>query len=141
MSVYKNFETSAEKEINGVEVVLTEAENEDGTCPTFVLCRMGKSNKRYSKALEAGTRPYRRQIELGTMPNEKAEEIFLNVFVETILKDWRNVKDKNGNDLALTKENAKTLFKDLPDLYDRLQEEAKVAASFRAESLEEEAKN
>ena len=88
MSLYKQFATNSEKEMEGVEVQMTEAENEDGSIPTFVVSRMGKSNKRYSKALEAATRPYRRQIELGTMNNDKAEEIFMGVFVDTVLKGW-----------------------------------------------------
>lgn len=141
MSLYKQFATNAEKEIEGIEVQMTEAENDDGSIPTFVVSRMGKSNKRYSKALEAATRPYRRQIELGTMNNDKAEEIFLGVFVDTVLKGWKNVRDESGADMPFTKQTATKLFKDLPEVYERLQEEAKLSANFREVSLEEEAKN
>lgn len=141
MSLYKQFATNTEKEIEGIEVQMTEAENEDGSIPTFVVSRMGKSNKRYSKALEAATRPYRRQIELGTMNNDKAEEIFLGVFVDTVLKGWKNVRDETGADMPFTKQTATKLFKDLPEVYERLQEEAKLSANFREASLEEEAKN
>lgn len=141
MSLYKQFATNTEKEIEGIEVQMTEAENNDGSIPTFVVSRMGKSNKRYSKALEAATRPYRRQIELGTMNNDKAEEIFLGVFVDTVLKGWNNVRDESGADMPFTKQNAMKLFKDLPEVYERLQEEAKLSANFREASLEEEAKN
>lgn len=141
MSLYKQFATNTEKEIEGIEVQMTEAENEDGSIPTFVVSRMGKSNKRYSKALEAATRPYRRQIELGTMNNDKAEEIFLGVFVDTVLKGWKNVRDESGADMPFTKQTATKLFKDLPEVYERLQEEAKLSANFREASLEEEAKN
>ncbi len=141
MSLYKQFATNTEKEIEGIEVQMTEAENDDGSIPTFVVSRMGKSNKRYSKALEAATRPYRRQIELGTMNNDKAEEIFLGVFVDTVLKGWKNVRDESGADMPFTKQTATKLFKDLPEVYERLQEEAKLSANFREASLEEEAKN
>ena len=141
MSLYKQFATNTEKEIEGIEVQMTEAENDDGSIPTFVVSRMGKSNKRYSKALEAATRPYRRQIELGTMNNDKAEEIFLGVFVDTVLKGWKNVRDESGADMPFTKQTATKLFKDLPEVYERLQEEAKLSANFRETSLEEEAKN
>ena len=141
MSLYKQFATNTEKEIEGIEVQMTEAENDDGSIPTFVVSRMGKSNKRYSKALEAATRPYRRQIELGTMNNDKAEEIFLGVFVDTVLKGWKNVRDESGADVPFTKQTATKLFKDLPEVYERLQEEAKLSANFREASLEEEAKN
>ena len=141
MSLYKQFATNTEKEIEGIEVQMTEAENDDGSIPTFVVSRMGKSNKRYSKVLEAATRPYRRQIELGTMNNDKAEEIFLGVFVDTVLKGWKNVRDENGAELPFNKQSATKLFKDLPEVYERLQEEAKLSANFRDVALEEEVKN
>ena len=141
MSLYKQFATNSEKEMEGVEVQMTEAENEDGSIPTFVVSRMGKSNKRYSKALEAATRPYRRQIELGTMNNDKAEEIFMGVFVDTVLKGWKNVRDESGAELPFNKQSATKLFKDLPEVYERLQEEAKLSANFRDAALEEEVKN
>ena len=141
MSLYKQFATNTDKEIEGIEVQMTEAENADGSIPTFVVSRMGKSNKRYSKALEAATRPYRRQIELGTMNNDKAEEIFLGVFVDTVLKGWKNVRDEDGKPLEFTKAAAVKLFTDLPEVYERLQEEAKLSANFRDAALEEEVKN
>ncbi len=141
MSLYKQFATNTDKEIEGIEVQMTEAENEDGSIPTFVVSRMGKSNKRYSKALEAATRPYRRQIELGTMNNDKAEEIFMGVFVDTVLKGWKNVRDENGAELPFNKQSATKLFTDLPEVYERLQEDAKLSANFRDAALEEEVKN
>ena len=141
MSLYKQFATNSEKEMEGVEVQMTEAENGDGSIPTFVVSRMGKSNKRYSKALEAATRPYRRQIELGTMNNDKAEEIFMGVFVDTVLKGWKNVRDEDGKPLEFTKAAAVKHFTDLPEVYERLQEEAKLSANFRDAALEEEVKN
>jgi len=141
MSLYKQFKTNAEKETEGVEIEFNEATNDDGSVPTFVISRMGKANKRYTKALEAATRPYRRQIELGTMKNEVAEEIFLNVFVDTVLKGWKNVRDENGAELPCSKQTAVKLFQDLPEVYERLQEEAKQSANFRDLALEEEAKN
>jgi hypothetical protein len=141
MGLYSEYQTNAAKETEGVKIKMTEAENADKTIPTFWVSRMGKSNKVYSKALEAATRPYRRQIELGTMQNAIAEEIFLTVFINTLLKGWENVQDEKGNVLEFNKTNAKKVLTDLPDVYDRLQEEAKLAANFRDEALEEEAKN
>ncbi len=141
MSLFKQFKTNSDKETNGVEIEFPEAQNEDGTIPIFILSRMGRSNKRYSKALEASTRPYRRQVELGTLKNEIAEGLFVNVFCDTVLKGWKNVQDENGVEIPYSKEAAVKLMNDLPDVYDRLQEEAKLAANFRDFSLEDESKN
>lgn len=139
--LHKQFKTDPVKESEGVEIEFEDAQNEDESIPTFTLSRMGKSNKAYSKALDAATRPYRRQIELNTMKNDVAEELFLTVFINTVLKGWKNVQDEAGNAIAYSKDAAKTLLTDLPDLYEFLQAEAKLAANFRDTALEAEAKN
>lgn len=139
--LFKQFKTNSDKETAGVEIEFPEAQNDDGTIPTFIISRMGKSNKAYAKTLEAATRPYRRQVELGTMKNEVAEALFMSVFVDTILKGWKNVQDEKGVEILFSKESAIQLMQMLPDVYDRLQEEAKMSANFRDSALDEEAKN
>lgn len=139
MSIFKQFATDQTKEIEGVEV--SYGFNEDGTEIKFFISRMSKSNKAYSKALEKATRPYRRQFELGTMDEKKAEEIFKDVFCSTILKGWENLQDHNGEHIPFNKDQAISLFGLLPDLYQDLQEKANSAALFREEMLEDEAKN
>ena len=139
MSIFKQFATDQTKEIEGVEV--SYGFNDDGTEIKFFISRMSKSNKAYSKALEKATRPYRRQFELGTMDEKKAEEIFKEVFCSTILKGWENVQDDDGKNMDFSVQGAKFLFQSLPDLYQDLQEKANSAALFREEMVEEEAKN
>lgn len=139
--LFKQYKTDSIKETEGVEIEFPEAQNDDGSVPTFLISRMGKSNRAYSKALEAATRPYRRQVELGTMKNEVAEALFLNVFCDTVLKGWRNVMDEKGKAIGFSKDTAVELMTALPDVYERLQEEAKLAANFRESVLDDEAKN
>lgn len=139
MSLYAQFQTNTNKELNGVNVEF--APNADKTVPSFLISRQGKSNKAFAKAIEAATRPYRRQIELKTMDPEKAEDIFMDVFIATVLKDWSNVHDKSGSPLPFHPQTARKLFIELPDLYDDLQTASKDAALFRDEELESEAKN
>lgn len=139
----KQFKTNSAKEVEGVRIELPEATNDDGTVPVFILSRMGKGNKAYSKALEAATRPYRRQVELGTLKNEVAEELFKGVFVNTVLKGWEHVQDDKGEEIAFTRENALALLNEegMEDLYDRLQQEAGLSANFRDTALETESGN
>lgn len=139
MSLFKQFQTNADIEAAGVKVEY--GQNDNGSVPAFYVSRIAKSNKRYSKALEAATRPYRRQIELGTMPEDVADRIFMEVFVSTILMGWENIESQDGSPLAFTKENAVQLLKALPELFDDLQEKAKQASMFREASLEDDAKN
>lgn len=139
MSLFDQFETDADKEAEGVEVEY--APNKDGTVPTFIISRMGKANKKYSKMLDKATKPYARQLQLGTLANETADNLFMGVFVKTVLKGWSNVRGKDGKDMPFTPENATELFKLLPDLYEDLQEKAKSAALFREEVNEADAGN
>lgn len=139
MSLFDQFQTNAEKEIEGVPVQY--APNKDGTVPTFYLSRMGKTNKKYSKALDKATKPYQRQLKLGTLDNATADDLFMGVFAKTVLKGWENVNGRDGKPLTFTVENAVELFKLLPDLYDDLTEKASSAALFREEANEEDAGN
>lgn len=146
MSLRAQYGTDVAKEVNGVEVEY--GQNADGSIPTFIISRMGKANKRYTKALERATKPYRRQIELNTMPEAQAEKLFLEVFVSTVVLGWRNVEmaDVSGSDsdeglAEFNVENAIALFTALPELYEDLQEKAKSASMFREAALEDEAKN
>lgn len=139
MSLYNQFATNKEAEVEGVEVEY--GANADGSIPSFRISRMSKANKKYTKALERATRPHRRAIELETMNNDLAERLFMGVFVDTVLLGWSNIQDRDGKAIAFNKENALKLFTDLPELYDDLQEKAKKASLFREEAIEEEAGN
>lgn len=139
MSLYSQFATDKAAEVDGVWVEY--GANEDGSVPAFKISRMSKANKKYTKALEKATRPHRRAIELETMNNDLAERLFMEVFVDTVLLDWKNIRTRDGEELALNKDAAMKLFVELPELYDDLQEKAKKASLFREETLEEEAGN
>lgn len=135
--------TNTAKENNGIPVTLDDQPNEDGTVPTFILSRMGKGNKAYSKALETATRPFRRQMELGTMKNDVAEKLFRQVFADSIVKGWENVQDEQGVVIPFSSANVLSLIEKegMDDLYQLLQQEASLAANFRDNALEAEAKN
>lgn len=138
-TLFDQFETDRDAELKGVYV--TYGKNKDGNEIRFLISRMGKSNKAYSKAMENATRPHRRSIELGTMDDDLAEEVFKKVFCEKIILGWENVEDREGKPIKFNLKNAMQLMTDLPDLYDDLQEQAKKASLFRSERMGEEAKN
>ena len=140
-ALFKQYKTDATKENKGVSIPFLEAENEDGTIPTFKISRMGKANKRYSKALDLASRPHRRSMELGTMIEAVAKTMMLNVFCETVLLGWENVLDEDGNVIEFSVENAKALMLALDEVYIRLTAEANLLDNFKANAVEAEAKN
>lgn len=146
MSLSNQFATDSAKEVEGV--VIQYGQNADGSIPGFHISRMSRANVRYTKALEVATRPYRRQIELGTLANDVAERVFTGVFVDSVLKGWENVAlsdvtgdAKDTGHAPFNRANALALFARLPELYEDLQNQAKSAAMFKDEQQEEEAKN
>lgn len=137
MSLYDQYGTDAKKEAEGVEV--TFPPNADGTVPTFLIAATSKSNQKYAKALEQATKPYRRNMD--AMKPETAEALYKDVFVKTVLKGWKNVQDRDGNELPYSQANALKLFEDLPRLYDDLNSRAGSIDLFREAQQEEEAGN
>lgn len=138
MSLYKQFETNKEAELDGIWVEIGDGEEAPAA---FKIARMSKSNKRYTKAIEKATRPHKKAIELDILNENLAEKLMKDVFVSTVLLNWRNVKNREGNVMEFNKENALQLFKDLPDLYNLLEEQAKTASLFREAELEGNSKN
>jgi len=106
MSLYTQYETDNEKEVNGIPVEF--GSNEDGSVPTIVISRIGESNKEYTKALRIATKPFQRQIEMKTLSAEKDNEIYRNVFASAVIKGWSNIFDRAGNPLPFTTENVRT---------------------------------
>jgi len=141
MSLYKKFKTNTDTEVQGIEIALTGAENDDGSTPTFLISRMGGGNKAYTKALEMGTKPFRRQNQMGNLGEDVLRPIVRKAFCSTVLKGWRNVYDENGSQLSYSYDAAIKLMTELPAVYEILQQEAMDIENFRNEAIEAEAKN
>ncbi len=146
MSLSSQYKTNQTKAIEGVAI--TFPSNEDGTVPTFYVSRMNDSNPQYAAKLAAVTKPFKRQIDAGTLPQEKAKELTKDVFTSTVLKGWENIPMSDvtgvGSDTgyaSFSKATALQLFENLPDLYSELVTEASGIARFLADELEAEAKN
>lgn len=139
MSLFKQFKTDHEKEIQGIEI--TFEKNADGSTPTFIVSRMSRSNKEYAKVLEQMSRPYRRQIDMKLFTNQQSDDLMKEVFIKSVLKGWKHIFNEDGTPLVYNHENARTLFMLLPDLYDELLRQAQEMGNFRDEEKEAEAKN
>lgn len=146
MSLSTVYKTDSKKETEGVEIKL--AANEDGSIPTFVLARAGKSNPAYVKALNTHSKPVQALIRTKHLSDAQGEELLLKAFIDGILRTWKNVllSDVTGDDsdkgfADFNMANATKLFKRLPDLLADLETQANDVALFREATLEEQAKN
>jgi hypothetical protein len=139
MSLYTNYATDRAAELEGTDVSF--GTNADGTLISFRLRRMSRTNTFYTKALNKATQPVAREIELDTLDDKRSDELMLDVFLDSVLVGWTGVRDRNDKPLEYSKEAAKQLFTDLPDLYSAVQDAARRAGNFREKQREADAKN
>lgn len=142
MSLYKTFQTDPNLEANGVVI--------DYGDTRVTVARSGGANKQYMKLLEAKMKPYRRAIQTDMMDRKKLTSLMQEVLIEGSIRKWEELENdawvegvrlKDGQIVPFTKEAILQVFKDLPDLYDDLQQQSASLAIFRQEVLEEDAKN
>lgn len=152
MSLSKIFKTDSQAEQKGVP--LTFPANDDGTIPTFYIARMHRSNPKYQRALESATKPYKRELQLGTLPDEKAQQLTRSIFIKALLTGWENIpmSDVTGEAVdtledgstvyaPFTEANAEALFANLPELYSDLNVFAQNRQNFIEVEREADAKN
>ena len=108
----------------------------------IVVARAGGSNKKYLNLLEAKLRPYRRQIQTGTLDQETDVRVLAEVYAETVVLGWEGVTNEDGESIPFTKPNIIKLLTELPDLFADLRAQANNVSLFRSEDArEEDAKN
>lgn len=139
MSLYKQFKTDPNYESQGITLEYGNTPN--GKPIRIKIARAGGSNAKFLKALEIKSKPYRRQLQNETIDPKIADDILMQVFVDSVILDWENVEDENGTALPFNRENCLKLFRDLPDLFADVREQASRSALFRAEIKESATKN
>ena len=133
MSIYKLFATDHDLEQNGFSLEYGEAK--------FIIARAGGANKKFQSCIERKLRPYRSAINSGTMDTKTAEKLLAESYAEAIILAWESVKDKDGDELAFTKENVVKVLLDLPDLFADIQEQSQKVANYISAEADEDAKS
>lgn len=132
--LYGLFKTDTAKEQEGIKIQYPA--NPDGTVPTFTVRRLSASNKAYHAELERLKKPHQRKIQLGTLPEGMELEFIKAAFLKTCVKGWENVQGPDGVEIPFSLSAASDLFKDLPDLYADLLDQATNIANYRNEDRE-----
>lgn len=131
MDIRKKFGTDPAKELEGIWVAW-----DDET--SFLIARWGNAN--HKKVMEQLTKPYRTQLRHGQIAEKAANEIMFGSMAQGVLLDWKGVY-ANDEPLPYTKESAKTLLSELPELSKFVQEIAHNLQVFQREDDEEATKN
>ena len=126
--VKKLFGTDASKEKEGVWYDLA-----DGL--RMRIARIGNPN--YQKTFQKISKPHRRAIRRGTLPDEVAEKLLIQCMAETIVLDWSGVEDE-GVVIPYSKEAVVTVLTKYPELRNYINDIANELEAFQ-EELDEEA--
>lgn len=129
-TLFDTFKTNEDLEKNGVWY-----EIQPGV--RFLVARAGGSNKAYQRALSAKMKPYQRQYQNGTLDPEVAQNLLRDVFIDSVLLGWEGVTDREGQPLEFDHNNAQWLFRELPDLYDALSDEATKVSNYLVQEMNE----
>lgn len=139
MSLYSQFETDADIERAGIELIYNMGA---GKPPVVIrIARAGGGNTRYQRVLDVKTKPYRRQLATETIEPSTLDTIMREVYAEAVVLGWSNVTDKNDEPMEFSKANVVKLFTDLPDLFSDVQSQAQKVALFRKQVLDASAGN
>jgi hypothetical protein len=134
MSLYSQFSTDKDAERDGVWL-------DYGPGGRIKIARAGGSNVRYQKRLQAFSKQYRRQIDLEILEDEVAERELADIYASTILLAFEDVKDRDGQEIPFSRESARKILLDLPDLFADIRAQATNLALFRELEREEDAGN
>lgn len=105
------------------------------------IARTGGANTAYSRYLANLLKPYKFQLDRGTLSEETSRELLVDAFANCVLKDWKGITDDKGKVLEYSAANAKKILIEYPELFSELQTLAGDYRRFAQGALEETAKN
>lgn len=143
MGLYDQFQTDENMEREGVLLDYGDFK--------IRIAYAGGANKKYLNYAEVKLKPLSRGIKAGTISNERANAVMLDIFARTVVLDWFTRKEKenfvqgiegpDGDILPFNEDNVKMTLTALPKLFADIQDQANQMSNFRQEVLEDEAKN
>lgn len=142
-NIFDLFSSNAEREVSGTWVYPA---GEYDEAPAFKIARAGGANKKYDNLQRAGLKPFQRLItaqskSISPELMEKIGEVNKSAFIGACLLDWKNVFDKNGNQVPFSKEAATNFMNQLPALYEELFGYATSIATFQDGDVETDTGN
>ena len=112
-----------------------------GPQPGFLIGRMGSTNPKWSDMASQSYRQHSQKIEGGFMSATESRQRAISVFCHTVLFDWRNIDDKDGNPILYTPEQGIHMMTKMDRLYDYLLAESQKDANFREYVIKEKLGN
>lgn len=145
MGLYDEYYMDPELEQSGAYLMLA-----DDT--RVKISRAGGSNENFGKEAAKRLAPYQKVIATNAMPVAKLKALMIELYADTIIKDWQTLKDgewvseivfPDGTRTGYNRGDLVTLLSDpgMHVVWDRIVNAAGENATFRRENLEAAAKN
>lgn len=132
--LYARFETSKDLEKDGVILDL-------GQGVEIVVARAGLGNPRFDLAQRRISAPLRAQLLRGDIDTAVARKMTIDIYAEAVVLGWKNVTDRDGNDLPFTRENVVRVLTDLPDVFESIVQMATSSAAYKKNLVADEGKD
>ncbi len=131
MDLKKTFGTDKEKEKKGIVKQIGEG-------AWVRIARIG--NPDYERVLTAASKPYRLQIQRGTLDPKIQDKLYIEVIAKTVLLDWGGLTD-NGAIVEYSVENAIAMLTGYADFLEFIVAEANRLENFKIQADEDLAGN
>jgi hypothetical protein len=142
-SLYKMFGTDKAAEKAGVWIDYGDVK--------FLIARAGGANIAFAEAYKAKVKPFRRQIDMGTLSKAQDDQIMAELYAESIIKSvevkdeagtWsKGVPTADGKVVAYSYDSVVTLLLDLPDMFADLRAMATDTTKYLRQAEEADTKN
>lgn len=142
-SLSELYSSDQNKETTGVWVYPA-GEGDDK--PAFKIARAGGANKAFEVEQMKALRPYQKLIQANSKkPTAEVMDLIKkttkDTFIKTCMLDWKNIKNSKGATVAFSKDTAKAMLEQLPELYEELLGQSQALSTFQEEEIEADAGN
>jgi len=126
---YKAYGTNKQAEIDGVWQRIYDCE--------IKIARF--NNKEFAKEVEQKRKKNRHRLKF--MSKDEQAKMMAPLVARYIIRDWKNVKDQDENDVEYSPETAEIMLNDLPDFAAEILQISMDMDNYRQEVIEESEKN
>ena len=112
-----------------------------GPIPGFLCGRMGSTNIKWAEMAAQSFNETRQQRALGTFSSTESRQRAIKVFAHTILFNWRNIDDKDGNPIIYTPEEGIKALSQWDRLYDHLLDQVQTDSNYQEATIAEKVGN
>jgi len=132
-SPYQLFGTSKESETEGVDLDYGD----------FIIKarRAGGDNKEFGRRLRKYLKKHKKAVALDAELTDQQRKELIEIYVDTVIVGWENLKGRDGKNMNHTRGNAIKLMFDLPDLFQDIRTSTGDFQNFRQEQIAETVKS